>query len=67
MSQSGEKEQDIAFKKLQKPNVASESTKIMHGLAGTPEPWLISRYIVNSKQLIFQSFNDQSLIDVPEL
>ena len=60
MSQSGEKERDIAFERLQKPNVASESTKIMYGLAGTPEPWLINRSTVNSKQLIFQKFYNQS-------
>ena len=68
MSQSGEKEWDIAFERLQNTNVASERTKIMRGLAGTPEPWLINRYVVNSKQLKSQKFYNQSfLIEVPEL
>ena len=68
MSQSGEKEWDTAFERLQKTNVASERTNIMYGLAGTPERCLINRYIVNSKQLKSQKFYNQSfLIDVPEL
>ena len=43
MSNSGEKEWDIMFKRLLKTNVASERRKLMYGLAGTPEPWIINR------------------------
>ena len=43
MSQSGEKEWDIVFDRLQKTIVASERRKLMFGLAATPEPWLINR------------------------
>ena len=47
MSQSGVKEWNIAFDRLQKTNVASERRKLMFGLAGTPEPWIINRYDKN--------------------
>ena len=45
ISQNGEKEWDIAFNRLQKTNVASERRKLMYGLAGTSEPWIINRYL----------------------
>ncbi|CAB4005515.1 glutamyl aminopeptidase-like [Paramuricea clavata] len=45
MTQSGVKEWDITFERLQKTNVASERRKLMYGLAGTPEPWILNRYL----------------------
>ncbi|XP_028402409.1 glutamyl aminopeptidase-like, partial [Dendronephthya gigantea] len=45
MSKSGEEEWDIMFERLQKTNVASERRKLMYGLAGTPEPWILNRYL----------------------
>ena len=45
MSQSGEKEWDKTFERLLKTNVASERIKLMYGLAGIAEPWILNRYL----------------------
>lgn len=39
----GEEEWDFAFKQLLRTSVASESMKLMHGLAASSEPWILSR------------------------
>ena len=51
MTQSGKKEWDITFERLQKTNVASERRKLMYGLAGTPEPWILNRYGSDGEEL----------------
>ncbi len=53
--QSGVEEWDIAFERLQKTNVASERRKLMYGLAGIPEPWILNRYGIrlNSYSTLF--------------
>jgi hypothetical protein len=51
MTQSGEKEWDITFERLQETNVASERRKLMYGLAGTPEPWILNRYGSDGEEL----------------
>lgn len=41
----GVEEWDFAFKQFQKTTVASERRKILYGLAGASEPWILSRYL----------------------
>ena len=45
ISQSGVEEWDKAFRRLQETNVASERRKLMYGLAGSPEPWVLNRHV----------------------
>lgn len=42
----GVKEWDFAFQQFQKTTVASERRKILYGLAGASEPWILSRYSI---------------------
>lgn len=39
----GREEWDFTFDQLLQTSVASESMKLMHGLAASPEPWILSR------------------------
>lgn len=41
----GVEEWDFAFKQFQKTTVASERRKILYGLAGASEPWILSRLV----------------------
>lgn len=40
----GVKEWDFAFEQFQKTTIASERRKILYGLSGASEPWILSRY-----------------------
>ena len=40
----GLREWDFAFEQFQKTTVASERRKILYGLSGAREPWILSRY-----------------------
>ena len=40
----GVDEWDFAFEQFQKTTIASERRKILHGLSGASEPWILSRY-----------------------
>ncbi|XP_022795785.1 glutamyl aminopeptidase-like [Stylophora pistillata] len=42
---SGVEEWDFAFEQFQNTTVASERRKILYGLAGASEPWILSRYL----------------------
>lgn len=41
----GVKEWDFAFEQFQKTTIASERRKILYGLSGASEPWILSRYL----------------------
>ncbi|KAL9985945.1 hypothetical protein ACROYT_G008402 [Oculina patagonica] len=41
----GREEWDFAFNQLLLTSVASESMKLMHGLAASAEPWILSRFL----------------------
>ena len=43
----GVKEWDFAFGQFQNTTVASERRKILYGLSGASEPWIIRRYGIN--------------------
>ncbi|XP_028401179.1 glutamyl aminopeptidase-like [Dendronephthya gigantea] len=45
ISQSGVKEWDITFERMQRTNIASDRRNLMYGLAGTREPWILNRYL----------------------
>lgn len=44
----GVKEWDFAFEQFQKTTIASERRKILYGLSGSSEPWILSRYKLGS-------------------
>lgn len=41
----GVKEWDFAFEQFQKTTIATERRKILYGLSGASEPWILSRYL----------------------
>jgi len=41
----GVKEWDFAFEQFQKTTIASERRKILYGLSGASEPWILARYL----------------------
>lgn len=43
IAKGGREEWDFAFDQLLHTSVASESAKLMHGLAASSEPWILSR------------------------
>lgn len=43
IANGGQEEWDFAFDQLLQTSVASERKKLVQGLAGSPEPWILSR------------------------
>lgn len=43
ITSGGREEWDFAFNQLLRTSVASESMKLIHGLAASAEPWILSR------------------------
>ncbi|XP_020619542.1 glutamyl aminopeptidase-like [Orbicella faveolata] len=45
ITSGGREEWDFAFNQLLRTSVASESMKLIHGLAASAEPWILSRFL----------------------
>lgn len=45
IANGGQEEWDFAFDQLLQTSVASERKKLVQGLAGSPEPWILSRFL----------------------
>lgn len=45
IANGGREEWEFAFNQLMHTSVASERAKLMHGLAASTEPWILSRYL----------------------
>ncbi|PFX22374.1 Glutamyl aminopeptidase [Stylophora pistillata] len=45
IANGGQEEWNFAFDQLLQTSVASERMKLVHGLAASPEPWILSRFL----------------------
>lgn len=52
IANGGSEEWEFAFDQLVHTSVASERVKLMHGLAASTEPWILSRYSLHHGRIL---------------